>query len=277
MKKTCVIGWPISHSRSPLIHNFWMKQHSIDSLYEKLAVPPQDLAAFIHNLPQSDYLGCNVTIPHKEAAFRLVDIPADIAMHLEAANTVYLRNGKICATNTDGEGFIASLRQAFPAVNLHGAEVVVLGAGGSAKSVIAALLAEGVARISIVNRTVERIQALQQSFGPQLQHIHDAGEAVNACDLLVNTTSLGMDNQPRLKFDVHQLKPNCLVVDIIYAPLKTKLLQDAETRGLKTLNGLGMLLHQAVRGFELWYGVRPEVTSELYDLVAQDVKGHKRS
>ncbi len=277
MKKTCVIGWPVSHSRSPLIHNFWMKQYSIDSLYEKLAVPPQDLAAFIHNLPQSDYLGCNVTIPHKEAAFRLVDIPADIAMRLEAANTVYLRNGKICATNTDGEGFIASLRQAFPAVNLHGAEVVVLGAGGSAKSVIAALLAEGVARISIVNRTVERVQALQQSFGPQLQHIRDDGEAINTCDLLVNTTSLGMDNQPDLEFAVRQLKPGCLVVDIIYAPLKTKLLQDAERRGLKTLNGLGMLLHQAVRGFELWYGVRPEVTSELYDLVEQDVRGHKHS
>lgn len=274
MKKTCIIGWPIAHSRSPLIHNYWMKHYGIDSLYEKIAVPPEQVADFIRTLPGSDYLGCNVTLPHKEAAFQNAVVRDSISTRLSAANTLYLRDGVVNCTSTDGEGFIASMLQAHPQLQLQGANVVMLGAGGSARSIIPSLLDHGVASIGIVNRTADRVIALQQSFGETLSHL--AGEAEQAalasCNILINTTSLGMQGQPQLDFDVAQLQRDCLVADIVYTPLRTSLLRNAEARGLPVVGGLGMLLHQAVRGFELWYGVRPEVTDELWSLIAKDVR-----
>lgn len=274
MKRTCIIGWPIAHSRSPLIHNHWMKQYGIDSVYERVAIAPDQLADFIRTLPQSDYLGCNVTIPHKERAFELATWRDEVSSRLMATNTLYVRNGELHATSTDGEGFIASLQESHAGLQLQGAHVVVLGAGGSARSIIGALLDHGVARIGIINRTAERVLALQKSFGPLLHHIgkQQEAEGLARCSILVNTTSLGMERQPELDFDVGQLAPECLVVDIVYTPLKTRLLRRAEQRGLPVVGGLGMLLHQAVRGFELWYGVRPQVTEELKSLIEADVR-----
>ena len=274
MKKACVIGWPIEHSRSPLIHNYWLKEHGIDAIYEKKAVEPENVAGFIAGLALSEFVGCNVTIPHKESAFQAVAETDKIARRLGAVNTVYLRTGKVCGTNTDGEGFIASLRQQHPAVSLQGTTATVIGAGGAAKAIIGALIDAGVTRIGIINRTRERILGLQEQFGSQIIEINEtaAEQALATSDLLVNTTSLGMEGGTELALDMRHLKPSALVADIIYAPLETALLTKAKERGHPVLGGLGMLLHQAVRGFELWFGVKPVVTEELYDLVAADVQ-----
>ncbi len=274
MRKACVIGWPIAHSRSPLIHNYWLKKYGINAVYEKKPVEPKDLEKFLANFPISDFIGCNVTIPHKEAVFRAIETTDSIAKRLEAVNTVYLRDGTICGTNTDGEGFIASLRQSYPAFALKNKFAIVIGAGGSAKAIIGALLDEGVGRIGVINRTRERIIDLQRQFGERVFEIKDASaeEELRNCDLLINTTSQGMEGQPPLILEITNLKSDALVADIVYTPLETAFLEKAKRQGNPVLGGLGMLLHQAVRGFELWFGVKPEVTQDLYDLVAADVQ-----
>ncbi len=200
MKKACVIGWPIEHSRSPLIHNYWLKEHGIDAIYEKKAVEPENVAGFIAGLALSEFVGCNVTIPHKESAFQAVAETDKIARRLGAVNTVYLRTGKVCGTNTDGEGFIASLRQQHPAVSLQGTTATVIGAGGAAKAIIGALIDAGVTRIGIINRTRERILGLQEQFGSQIIEINEtaAEQALATSDLLINTTSLGMEGGTEL-------------------------------------------------------------------------------
>jgi shikimate dehydrogenase len=279
MKKACVIGWPIAHSRSPLIHTYWLKSYGIDAVYEKKAVEPRNAAHFIANLAASEFVGCNVTIPHKETAFEAVAKADEIASRLGAVNTVYLKDGVVFGTNTDGEGFIASLRYAHPAFNLGNETAVIIGAGGAAKAIIGALLDEGVTRIGIINRTRERIHDLQEQFGPAIDEISEAisYDALKSCGLLVNTTSQGMEGQPPLVLEIQGLNPNALVADIIYTPLETDFLAKARQRGNPVLGGLGMLLHQAVRGFELWFGVKPEVTAELYELIAADIqKAHTR-
>jgi shikimate dehydrogenase len=279
MKKACVIGWPIAHSRSPLIHTYWLKRYGIDAVYEKKAVEPESVAQFITNLASSEFIGCNVTIPHKETAFRAVAKTDGIAKRLGAVNTVYLKDGAICGTNTDGEGFIASLRHAHPAFNLKNKTAVIVGAGGAAKAIIGALLDEGTETIGIINRTRERIHDLQVHFGSGIYEISEAisNDALQSCGLLVNTTSQGMEGQPSLELEIQSLNPNALVADIVYAPLETAFLSKARRQGNPVLGGLGMLLHQAVRGFELWFGVKPEVTAGLYELIAADVqKAHKQ-
>jgi shikimate dehydrogenase len=279
MKKACVIGWPIAHSRSPLIHTYWLKKYGIDAVYEKKAVEPNDVAQFISNLAASEFSGCNVTIPHKETAFQAVAKADEIANRLGAVNTVYHKDGVICGTNTDGEGFIASLRYAYPAFDLRNKTAVIIGAGGAAKAIIGALLDEGVEKIGIINRTRERIHDLQAQFGSGIYEISEtiSNDALKNCGLLVNTTSQGMEGQPPLELEIQSLNPNALVADIVYAPLETAFLANAKRRGNPVLGGLGMLLHQAVRGFELWFGVKPDVTAELYELIAADVqKAHKQ-
>ncbi len=278
MKKACVIGWPIAHSRSPLIHNYWLKKYGIDAVYEKKAVEPENVAQFIANLAASEFIGCNVTIPHKETAFQAVAKADEIASRLGAVNTVYLKDGVVCGTNTDGEGFIASLRHAHPAFDLRNKTAIIIGAGGAAKAIIGALLDEGVKKIGIINRTRERIHDLQAQFGSGIYEISETiNDALKSCGLLVNTTSLGMEGQPPLELEIQSLSPNALVADIVYTPLETAFLAKARKRGNPVLGGLGMLLHQAVRGFELWFGVKPEVTDELYELIAADIhKAHKR-
>ena len=274
MKKACVIGWPIAHSRSPLIHTYWLKRYGIDAVYEKKAVEPESVAQFITNLASSEFIGCNVTIPHKETAFRAVAKTDGIAKRLGAVNTVYLKDGAICGTNTDGEGFIASLRHAYPAFDLRNKTAVFIGAGGAAKAIIGALLDEGMETIGIINRTRERIHDLQVHFGSGIYEISEAisDDALQSCGLLVNTTSQGMEGQPSLELEIQSLNPNALVADIVYTPLETAFLAKARQQGNPVLGGLGMLLHQAVRGFELWFGVKPEVTAELYALIAADVQ-----
>jgi shikimate dehydrogenase len=279
MKKACVIGWPVEHSRSPLIHNYWLKKHGIDAVYERRPVEPKDVASFIANLASSDFIGCNVTIPHKETVFEAIGEADEIARRLGAVNTVYLKNGKVYGTNTDGEGFIRSLRHSYPAFNLRGKTAIIIGAGGAAKAIIGALLDEGIGRIGIINRTRERILGLQGQFGSHVFEINEAtaDNELGNCELLVNTTSQGMHGQPSLNLEIQYLNRDALVADIVYAPLETAFLMKARNQGNPVLGGLGMLLHQAVRGFELWFGVKPEVTKELYELIAADVqKAHKQ-
>lgn len=278
MKGACVIGWPISHSRSPLIHNYWLKKYGIDAVYEIQPVEAHKVAEFISTLPSSRFVGCNVTIPHKETVFETVGNVDEVARRLGAVNTVYLRNETICGTNTDGEGFVASLEHTHPAFCLENKTAIVIGAGGAAKAIVGALLDRKAERIGIINRTRTRTQNLQKLFGSRVFEITgaNADNELKKCELLVNTTSLGMEGQPPLEQDLESLNPGALVADIVYTPLETAFLQRARDRGNPTLGGLGMLLHQAVRGFELWFGVKPEVTTELYGLVAADVQMVKK-
>lgn len=278
MKGACVIGWPISHSRSPLIHNYWLKKYGIDAVYEIQPVEAHKVTEFISALPSSRFIGCNVTIPHKETVFEAVGNVDEVARRLGAVNTVYLRNGAICGTNTDGEGFLASLEHSRPAFRLENKTAIVIGAGGAAKAIIGALLDGKAGTIGIINRTRTRTQNLQKLFGSRVFEITgaNADNELKKCELLVNTTSLGMEGQPPLEQDLESLNPGALVADIVYTPLETAFLQRARDRGNPTLGGLGMLLHQAVRGFELWFGVKPEVTAELYGLVAADVQMVKK-
>jgi shikimate dehydrogenase len=273
MKKACVIGWPIAHSRSPLIHGYWLKTLGIEGSYEKVPVEPKDLESFLRNLEASGYAGCNVTIPHKEAAYAVMDGVDDIARKLGAVNTVYVRGGKLLGTSTDGEGFLANLQSKSPDWSLKGAKVVILGAGGSARSIVPSLQGAGAGQIAIVNRSPDRAEKLCADMGQGViaKRWDSLTDELRGAALLVNATSLGMKGQPDLDIDLTPLPKTAVAVDIVYVPLETAFLRRAREAGYRTVGGLGMLLHQAVRGFELWFGVRPTVTPELEELVMQDV------
>lgn len=273
MKKACVIGWPIKHSRSPFIHNYWINAHNIDAIYERRTVEPKDLHQFIRNLAVEGYVGCNVTIPHKELALTCVDAYDQIVQKTGALNTIYFDQGKIMATTTDGDGFLNNVNSIVPNFSFQDKTLLLLGAGGSAKSVCERLLCKNAKAIFVVNRTTSRILELQNLFGEKVKSLaeQDLPEQLAKSDMLINTTSQGMRGQPALDIDLKFLPKNAVVADIVYVPLKTNLILQAEALGLKTVPGLGMLLHQAVEGFERWFGVRPQVTQELYDLVAQDI------
>lgn len=274
MNKACVIGWPIAHSRSPLIHGYWLAKHGIEGSYTRVPVAPADLKTFITSLPANGYAGCNVTIPHKEAAFRLITPADDMTRKLGVTNTIYVRDSRLFGTSTDGEGFLASLVAA-TSYQPAAAPAMVVGAGGAATSVVGALVDAGTPRIYVANRTATRAEQLQSQFGSAVVPVkmEDAPARLRESQLLVNTTSLGMTGYGEFDLPIDNLPRDAVVYDIVYVPLETGLLRNARARGHRTVGGLGMLLHQAVRGFELWFGVRPEVTSELYDLVAADVKG----
>ena len=273
MKKACVIGWPIKHSRSPLIHNYWLKQLEIDGLYERVAVEPNDLPGFIRNLKQNGYQGCNVTIPHKEAALSAVDIYDQIVRETGSLNTIFLIDDKIHGTSTDGQGFLNNILSYYPDYQIQGKTIFMIGAGGSAKAICQKLLEEKAETIWILNRTLERALELKQSFGSKIQIVHpnEIHHHLKTSDMLINSTSQGMISQPPLEIEIDNLPKHALVADIVYVPLKTKLITKAESLGLKVVPGLGMLLHQAVEGFQHWFGVRPEVSQQLYDLVAYDI------
>ena len=274
MKKACVIGWPINHSRSPLIHNYWLKQLKIEGLYERVAVEPKDLKDFIRNLKINGYQGCNVTIPHKEKALAAVDSYDQIALETGSLNTVFLLDDKIKGTSTDGQGFLNNILSHFPNYEVQNKTVFIIGAGGSAKAICQKLLQSNVKTIFVLNRTMERALELQKSFGDKIQIVppEKIPEKLRTSDMLINSTSQGMIGQPPLEIEIHDLPKHAMVADIVYVPLKTKLIIEAETLGLKTVPGLGMLLHQAVEGFQLWFGIRPQVSQELYDLVARDIE-----
>jgi shikimate dehydrogenase len=273
LNKVCVIGWPINHSRSPLIHNHWIKSNGLDATYERQPVAPEDLEHFLSTLRDQGYLGCNVTIPHKEAAIPYIDQPDLRVRRIGALNTVFFRDDNSCATSTDGEGFFQNVIAHIPNLQLKNKTITILGAGGAARAIVDRLLEEHPQSIKVVNRNLERAQQLAKDFG---MNVHASGletlsSLLPSTDLLVNTTTLGMTGHESLEIDLRLLPKSAIVADIVYVPLKTKLITDAEALGLRAVPGLGMLLHQAVPGFELWFGIKPAVTKELHDLVARDI------
>jgi shikimate dehydrogenase len=270
-KLACIIGWPAGHSRSPLIHNYWIKQHKLNAEYRREAVPPEKFAEFVKSMRAQGYVGGNVTVPHKEAALSVSE-PDERARAVGAANCLWFDGGTLRSTNTDVAGFLANLDQTTPGWDRGLESAVVLGAGGGARAVIFALIAREVGRVTVINRTPERAQALQKKFGARV-HVAGWNETtglLGGAGLLVNTTTLGMVGQPPLEINL-RCPASLVVTDLVYAPLLTGLLAAARERGLRTADGLGMLLHQAVRGFELWFGVKPEVTAELRALVEADL------
>jgi shikimate dehydrogenase len=268
VRAACIVGWPVKHSRSPLIHGYWIKHHGLNAEYRCEEIAPADFPAFINGLQAHGYVGANITLPHKEAALALSE-PDDRARAVGASNTLWLRDGHLHSTNTDVEGFTANLDASVPGWDGGADDAIVLGAGGSARAVIYGLLERGFERIHLVNRTPGRASALREAFGPAVQVAHESAlpHLLVRSGLVVNTTSLGMTGQPPLEIDLAPLQPNAVVADLVYAPLQTTLLAAARARGLATADGLGMLLYQAVRGFHQWFGVRPEVTPELRAVV----------
>jgi shikimate dehydrogenase len=270
-RAACLIGWPAAHSRSPLIHHYWLRMLGIEGGYSIEAVPPEGFAEFVLHLSTHGFVGANVTIPHKERALAL-STPDARARAVGAANTLWYEDGELRSTNTDVEGFINNLdacAQGWDAAT----EALVLGAGGSSRAVVFGLVERGIKRVHLANRTIERARALADQFGGGVDPVswHDIGDLLPRAGLLVNTTSLGMHGQPALEVNATLLRSDAVVADLVYVPLETPLLAAARAHGLKTADGLGMLLHQAVRGFELWFGQRPEVTSELRKLVEADL------
>ena len=271
-RAACVIGWPVEHSRSPLIHTYWLRRYRIAGEYRREAVPPEGLAAFLASLAGRGYVGANVTVPHKEAALALSQ-PDDRARAVGAANTLWLDGATLCSTNTDVEGFLHNLDDRVPRWDRDPGSAVVLGAGGAARAVIYGLITRGLKRLVLINRTRARAELLRQQFGQPIEVAswEELDAALADAALLVNTTTMGMQGQPELKVAVARLPGHAIVADLVYAPARTRLLVDAQARGLRTADGLGMLLHQAVRGFALWFGKTPEVTPELRALVEADI------
>ena len=271
-RASCLIGWPAAHSRSPLIHHYWLRHFDIEGGYSIEAVPPEEFAEFVLHLSHHGFVGANVTIPHKERALVLTT-PDERARAVGAANTLWYDGDLLRSTNTDIEGFINNLDASAPGWDKI-EDALVLGAGGSSRAVVFGLIERGIKRVHLANRTLERAQVLAKQFGEKVHPI--AWDAIGAvlprAALLVNTTSLGMKGQPPLDIDVGLLPSQAAVADLVYVPLQTSLLAAAQARGLKTADGLGMLLHQAVRGFELWFGRRPDVTPELRALVEADLQ-----
>ena len=273
LTKAFVVGHPIAHSRSPLIHGYWLETLGIAGSYERIDVHPDAIAAFLRGLPGSGFAGGNVTIPHKEAAHRLADRLDEAAQAIGAANTVWLEDGRLVAGNTDAHGFAANLDGLAPQWRKAGA-ALVLGAGGAARAVLFALKQAGIADIRVVNRTLSRARELADRFGPGVSaHGWQAvDELAGDARLVVNTSSLGMGGKGDMPLDVGRLPDDAVVADIVYVPLETPLLAAARRRGLHGVDGLGMLLHQAVPGFERWFGARPQVTPALRARIVADLE-----
>jgi len=263
--KAFVIGHPIAHSRSPLIHGTWLKAHGIDGSYEAIEVTPEALPQFVAQVRAGAFAGGNVTIPHKEAVFALCDEVDPLARRIGAVNTLVARNGRVWGTNTDYLGFMGNLDQEAPGWDDGLAEAIVIGAGGAARAVLVALAERGLKRIAILNRTADKAKSLAAEMGPQFSgHALDAFATLAPdAGLLVNTSSVGMHGTRFDDLPLAALPAGALVTDIVYTPLQTPLLADARARGLRVVDGLGMLLHQAVPGFEAWFGTRPQVTAQL--------------
>jgi shikimate dehydrogenase len=266
-----VMGWPVAHSRSPLIHRYWLERYGIAGDYVKLPVPSKKLAAALRALPALGVAGCNLTLPHKEQALTLVDEVEADARAIGAVNTVTVRpDGTLLGANSDKFGFIANLKEGAPDWRAAAGPAVVLGAGGASRAVLAALIAAGVPEIRLVNRDQERAAALaQQLRGPiEVLPWERRSQALAGAALLVNATSLGMTGAPALDVSLDALPQDAMVNDIVYTPLETPLLAAARRRGNTAVDGLGMLLHQARPGFAAWFGVEPEVTPALRARVA---------
>jgi shikimate dehydrogenase len=257
-----VIGSPIAHSKSPQLHRHWLKTYGIPGYYIPMDVTAENLRQVITTLPKAGFVGVNITVPHKEKVMEIADLITDRAILIGAANTlIFRKDGKIHADNTDGYGFVENLRQGAPNWNPTAGPAAVLGAGGAARAVVASLLDVGVPEIMISNRTRIRAESLQQDFGKRLKVVDwvQAGNMLEDAATVVNTTSLGMVGKPEMRVPLDGLRKGAVVTDLVYAPLQTRLLKVAEEMGCVTVDGLGMLLHQAVPAFERWFGVRPVV------------------
>lgn len=274
MKRACVIGWPIEHSRSPIIHGYWLKRYGIEGSYTKEAVSPESLGSFLATLAANGFAGCNVTIPHKEKAYALAAERDASARAIGAANTLWLEGGALHAANTDTYGYMTYLTTRVPDWKLRDAPVSILGAGGAARAIVFGFLEAGVSEIRLFNRSADRAEALGRDFGPRVKVMpwSEISSASRDASVLVNTTSLGLKGEGRIEVDFTSFNSSCIVSDIVYVPLETDLIRAARSHGLRTVDGLGMLLHQAVPGFEKWFGTRPEVTDELYDLIAAEIE-----
>ncbi len=274
-KKAFVTGFPIKHSRSPLIHGFWLDELGIDGSYEAIEVKPEDFGFFASSLAENGFAGGNVTIPHKEAAYAAVESLDEAAKAIGAVNTLWLENGRLNGGNTDAYGFAANLDASASGWD-NADSALVLGAGGASRAIAHALLSRGFKKVAIVNRTVSRAQDLATHFGPRVSaYGWDAAQKlVSDAGLIVNTTSLGMsghDEQEVFPLDLGKASRKAVATDIVYVPLKTPFLKKAEEAGLVTVDGLGMLLHQAVPGFERWFGKRPLVTKALREHILADM------
>ncbi len=269
-----VIGHPIEHSRSPLIHGYWLRQLGIEGSYDKIGVPPEALSDFLGSLRAERFVGGNVTVPHKTAVLSLVDEVDEAAAAIGAANTLWFQNGRLMAGNTDALGFLGSLDASAPGWDARPHQAVVLGAGGAARAVVYALIGRGF-EVCIVNRTLANAVELAETFDDDAWAYSwsELPDLLKTAALLVNTTSLGMAGQPSLDIDLGGLGSGALVCDIVYVPLETDLLRQARKRGHLTVNGLGMLLHQAAPGFGRWFGVGPRVTPELRAVIEADIRG----
>jgi len=274
-KRACVIGWPAKHSRSPKLHGHWIRSYGLDASYGIEEIPAEDFVAFVTNLAGHGYVGANVTMPHKDAALALSE-PDARAKAVGAANTLWLDHGQLRSTNTDVEGFLGALDAASPGWDTRTTKAVVLGAGGAGRAVVYGLIERGVDAIHVVNRSIDKAEALRTRFGDAVRPAPWSAlpSLLAGAKLLANATSLGMNGQDPLTVDLTPMTAGAVVADIVYVPLQTPLLAQARARGLATSNGLDMLLHQAVRGFELWFGIRPKVTRDLFDLLAADIEGH---
>jgi shikimate dehydrogenase len=277
MKRACVIGWPISHSLSPTIHGYWLKQHGLDGEYMKMAVKPEEFEGFLTNLSILGFCGANITIPHKIEAYRLCELRDSAAEAIGAVNTVWLDAGRLCGTNSDAYGFGANLDSEAPGWD-RGGPAVVIGAGGAARAIVFTLIQRGFEDIRIVNRGEARARELAAFLPPSRAFgFEGLDRALGGARLLVNCSTLGMAGAPPLDIDLAAIAMNATVCDIVYYPLETGLLQQARERGLAAVDGLGMLLHQAVPGFEKWFGVRPEVTPGLRQTVLEAVVERENS
>lgn len=268
-----VIGWPIAHSKSPSIFHHWLARHGVDGLYERIAVPPERIDAFLEAFSTHGLVGANVTVPHKEAALRHAE-PDAVARAIGAVNTLWLEDGALLGTNSDCAGFMRNLDDAAPGW-AEGAEgALVLGAGGAARAVAYGLLERGVRPVLLANRTRDRAEALAAAFpGTRVIDWARRDAAVGEVGLVVNTTVLGMKGKDPLALDLSAARPGTVVADIVYTPLATPLLIDAAARGLPAVGGLGMLLHQAAVGFEKWFGIAPAVDPPLFDAVEAELAG----
>ncbi|CUH64993.1 Shikimate dehydrogenase [Thalassovita gelatinovora] len=261
-----VIGSPIAHSKSPLLHGHWLKTLGIKGHYIPMDVAPENLESVLRALPLAGFVGTNITVPHKVAAMDIADLVTDRATLIGAANTlIFRKDGKIHADNTDGYGFIENLRQNAPNWDPKAGPAAVLGAGGAARAVVASLLDAGVPQILLTNRTRLRAENLQRDFGAKIKVVDwiQAGNIIEEAATVVNTTALGMMGKPELRVPLDGLQKGALVTDLVYNPLQTRLLREASDMGCVTVDGLGMLIHQAIPGFERWFGSRPVVDAEI--------------
>jgi shikimate dehydrogenase len=273
MNKAFVVGWPIAHSRSPLIHRFWLKRYGIDGDYIAEAASPDEIASFFAGgFTAKGYVGGNVTLPHKEAAFRAAEAPTAVAKRLEAANTLWLEGEKLHADNTDVHGFLANLDESAPGWR-RDENALVIGAGGASRAVLQALIEAGFKSVVLLNRTLSRAEALAAHFGGPVRAagFGELVEALAAADFIVNATSAGLHDGEGLVIPWHAARESAIATDLVYVPLVTPFLEGARQRGLTIVDGLGMLLHQATPGFERWFGVRPVVDDELRALVVADL------